>query len=347
MKIETYTDRSGFDALAGEWNDLLKRSAFDTLFLTWEWQRTWWEHLGEGDLFLITVRDNQGHLIGIAPLYRTVSAGGERKLNIVGCVEVSDYLDIIIAQGYEREVYSTLLDYLDSNNEPSNAETAGWDVAELCNIPEISPAHQALAEMAVEHGYQFRTIVEDVCPVIDLPATWDAYLASLDKKQRHEIRRKMRRIEREADVHWYIVDQSRDLAEEIEAFIALHQKSSADKDDFMDEQMKGFFRAVARVLQPPGWLQLAFIEVDGQKAAAMLNFDYADTILVYNSGYDPQHRAHLSPGIVLLAYCIRYAIELGRARFDFLRGSEPYKYRFGAKDTKVYRLLIVRDEDRP
>jgi CelD/BcsL family acetyltransferase involved in cellulose biosynthesis len=336
MKIETYTDLSGFDPLAREWNDLLKRSAFDTLFLTWEWQRTWWEHLGEGDLFLITMRDDQGHLAGIAPLYRTISAGGERRLKIVGCVDVSDYLDIIVAQGREREVYGALLDYLDS------AEMAVWDTAELCNVPEISPVHQALAEMTVERGYEFRTIVEDVCPVIDLPATWDAYLSSLDKKQRHEIRRKMRRIEREADVHWYIVDQGRDLAEEIEAFIELHQKSSADKDDFMDEQMRGFFRAVAHVLQPPGWLQLAFIEVDGQKAASMLNFDYEDTILVYNSGYDPQHRAHLSPGIVLLSYCIQHAIELGRARFDFLRGDEPYKYRFGAKETKVYRLIIVR-----
>jgi hypothetical protein len=282
------------------------------------------------------MRDDQGCMAGIAPLYRTVSASGEKKLSIVGCVDVSDYLDIIVAQGYEGEVYGALLGYLDS------AEMAGWDAAELCNVPEISPAHQALAEMAVEHGYEFRTIVEDVCPVIDLPATWDAYLASLDKKQRHEIRRKMRRIEREADVNWYIVDQGRDLSEEIDAFIELHQKSSADKDDFMDEQMKGFFRAVAHVLQPPGWLQLAFIEVDGQKAAAMLNFDYEDTILVYNSGYDPQHQAYLSPGIVLLAYCIQNAIELGRARFDFLQGDEPYKYRFGAQDTKVYRLVIVR-----
>lgn len=340
MKIETYTDISGFDALRGEWNDLLKRSAFDTLFLTWEWQRTWWEHLGGGDLFLIAMRDGQDRLTGIAPLYRTVSAGGERKLNIVGCMDVSDYLDIIVTQGHEREVYGALLDYLDS------AEMAGWDVAELCNVPAISPAHQALAEMAGERGYEFRTLVEDVCPVIDLPAVWDEYLASLDKKQRHEIRRKMRRIERESEVHWYIVDPSRDLAEEIEAFIELHQKSSADKDDFMDEQMKGFFRAMARALQPLGWLQLAFIEVDGQKAASMFNFDYEGAILVYNSGYDPQHRAHLSPGIVLLAYCIQHAIESGRARFDFLRGDEPYKYRFGARETKVYRLIIIREGDR-
>lgn len=336
MRVETYTELSGFDALAGEWNELLKRSAFDTLFLTWEWQRTWWEHLGEGDLFLIALRDDQGHLTGIAPLYRTTAASGERKLSIVGCVDVSDYLDLPVARGCEGDVYHALLDYLGS------PEMAEWDVAEFCNIPEVSPAHRVLAEIAVEHGYEFHTAVEDVCPVIDLPASWDEYLASLDKKQRHEIRRKMRRIEGEAKVRWYIVDQEQDLGEEIEAFIELHQKSSVDKGDFMDEQMKGFFRAMAHVLQPLGWLQLAFIEIDGQKAASMLNFDYKDTIMVYNSGYDPQRHAHLSPGIVLLTYCIQHAIKLGRARFDFLRGDEPYKYRFGARDTRVYRLSIAR-----
>jgi len=340
MRVETYTGPGGFDALAGEWNDLLKQSALDTLFLTWEWQKTWWEHLGEGDLFLIALRDDQGRLAGIAPLYRTTAASGERKLSIVGCVDVSDYLDLLVARGREWDVYHALLDYLGS------AEMAGWDVVEFCNVPEVSPAHRVLAEIAVGHGYAFRTAVEDVCPLIDLPASWDEYLASLDKKQRHEIRRKVRRLEGEADVRWYIVGQEQDLAEEIEAFIELHQKSSVDKDDFMDEPMKSFFRAMAHVLQPLGWLQLAFIEIDGQKAASMLNFDYQDTIMVYNSGYDPQRYAHMSPGIVLLTYCIQHAIALGRARFDFLRGDEPYKYRFGARDTRVYRLTLARQESR-
>jgi CelD/BcsL family acetyltransferase involved in cellulose biosynthesis len=89
---------------------------------------------------------------------------------------------------------------------------------------------------------------------------------------------------------------------------------------------------------------LAFIELNGEKAAAMLNFDYRDSILVYNSGYDPQKYARLSPGIVLLSYCIQRAIELGRTEFDFLRGAEEYKYRFGAQPTEVHRLLITRNK---
>jgi CelD/BcsL family acetyltransferase involved in cellulose biosynthesis len=141
------------------------------------------------------------------------------------------------------------------------------------------------------------------------------------------------------------VDEERDLAAEMEAFIELHEKSDVDKDAFMDAQMKGFFHAVAQVLYEAGWLQLAFIEVNGEKAATMMNFDYRDSIMVYNSGYDPQQYAWLSPGIVLLAYCIQHAIELGRAKFDFLRGDEEYKYHFGAQPTEVYRLLITRNRE--
>jgi CelD/BcsL family acetyltransferase involved in cellulose biosynthesis len=337
MRTQVYTDATGFAALRDEWNSLLRDSVSDTIFLTWEWQSTWWEHLGEGQLYLIAMRDGS-HLSGIAPLHLTTSDDGLKTLSVVGCRDVSDYLDLIAANGQEEKVYKALLDWLGSDKAPT------WDQADLCNIPAASPTHQLLAEMATARGYQVQTEVEDVCPIIPLPSTWDEYLSSLDGKQRREIRRKIRKAERSGEINWYIVDEKRDLAAEMEAFIELHEKSDVDKDEFMDAQMKGFFHAAAQALHEAGWLQLAFMEVNGDKAATMLNFDYQGSILVYNSGYDPLEYAWLSPGIVLLAYCIQWAIESGRAKFDFLRGDEEYKFRFGAQPTKVYRLLIAKKD---
>ncbi len=337
MKTQVYTDAGGFAALHQEWNPLLRDSASGTLFLTWEWQSTWWEHLGEGELYLIAVRDG-GHLSGIAPLYLTTSDDGLKTLSVVGCRDVSDYLDLIAASGQEAKVYGALLDWLESDEAPA------WDLADLCNIRSASPTHSLLAEMAADRGYQVHTEVEDICPIIPLRATWDDYLNSLSKKQRHEIRRKLRRAEGSGQINWYIVNEEHDLAAEMEAFIELHQKSHVDKDEFMDAQMKGFFHAAAQVLHEAGWLQLAFMEVNGEKAATMLNFDYQDSILVYNSGYNPHKYARLSPGIVLLSYCIQWAIELGRSKFDFLRGDEEYKYRFGAQPTEIYRLVIAKND---
>jgi CelD/BcsL family acetyltransferase involved in cellulose biosynthesis len=339
VKTQVYTDATGFAALREEWNPLLRHSVSNTIFLTWEWQSTWWEHLGEGELYLLATRTDEGRPIGIAPLYLTTSDDGLNELSIVGCRDVSDYLDLIAAHGHEEKVYSALLDWLESDEAPA------WDLADLCNIPAASPTHSLLAKMAAARGYQVQTEVEDICPIIPLPPTWDEYLNSLDGKQRHEIRRKIRKAERSGQVNWYIVNEEHDLAAEMETFIELHRKSHVEKDGFMDAQMKDFFHAAAQVLQEAGWLQLACMEINGEKAAAMLNFDYRDSILVYNSGYDPSEYAWLSPGIVLLAYCIQRAIELGRAKFDFMRGEEEYKFRFGGQPTEVYRLLITRNRE--
>lgn len=335
MQRTVYRNDEGFHALRNEWNRLLQRSAYDTLFLTWEWQTTWWENLGRGELCLIAWHEADGSLVGIAPLFLE-RVNGQPTFAIVGCHEVSDYLNLIIAPDHEEAVCSDLAAWLDGPESPD------WELAHLCSLPEISPVHRRLAGFMRQRGYFVQIEEEDVCPVIPLPATWEDYLAGLNKHQRHEVRRKMRHIQQDADHRWYIVGDEHDLQSEMDRYIELHQKSAQEKEAFMDEAMKRFFHRMAEAMQAAGWLQLAFIEVNGTRAATMLNFDYGDRILVYNSGYDPSVYGPLSPGIVLLTYCIQHAIAAGRQWFDFLQGDEAYKYRFGGEETKVYRMLVTR-----
>jgi CelD/BcsL family acetyltransferase involved in cellulose biosynthesis len=336
MRIEAHFESGGFWALKPEWNDLVHRSRQDTVFLTWEWQSTWWKHLGEGSLLLLGFRaEKDGRLVGIAPLFHTQTDDRQPVLHQIGCRDVSDYLDLIVEQGQEDAVYQALLGYLQE-------EAPAWDLVDLCNIPQTSQTFVRLRDMAESQGLQTLVEIEDVCPIIDLPSTWDDYLMMLDKKQRHEVRRKMRKAEYEANARFFVVGLEQDLQAAMEEFVDLHQRSTPEKDEFMDPKMQRFFFDVAQVLQEKGWLQLAFVEMDGQKAATLLNFDYGESILVYNSGYDPSQFRHLSPGIVVTACSIEYAIALGRSKFDFLRGDEVYKYRFGAQDTEVRRLLIAK-----
>lgn len=336
MRIEFHSEIGGFWALRPEWNDLLHRSRCNTLFLTWEWQATWWKHLGEGRLLLLGFRSEEdGRLVGIAPLFHVQEENGKATLNVVGCREISDYLDLIIERGQEDAVYGAFLDYLEQ-------EAPAWDLIDCCNLPETSLTFTRLQELAQARGYQTRVEVEDVCPVLDLPSTWEEYLMTLDKKQRHEVRRKLRKAELEGKARFYIVESAAEIRSEMLDFIALHQKSTPEKDQFMDPQMQQFFLDAAQVLHERGWLQLAFMEMHGEKAASLLNFDYDNAILVYNSGYDPARFSTLSPGIVIVARCIEHAIALGREKFDFLRGDEVYKYRFGAQNTQVRRLLVAQ-----
>lgn len=346
MELTLYTDASGFTALRSEWNDLLRRSRFDTIFLTWEWQTTWWQYLGavRGPLFILALRE-AGRLVGIAPLYFS-QYDRRNTLRVVGCHEVADYLDFIVEDGRETAVYDAFLDWLVGPTAP------GWEAVDLCNQPARSLAHTVLPDLARARGWVARVIQEDVCPVITLPAAsaeadfdgWETYLATLDKKERHEIRRKLRRLEREApDANVRFVRGSAGLSEHINAFIALHRLSRRDKDAFMDEPMQCFFHAIAAVLAEQGWLQLSFLEVEGSPIASYFCFTYNNEVQVYNSGYDPEAYAQLSPGWVLLARLIQDAIRQGRARFDFLQGDEDYKHRFGGVDEPVFRTLLKRD----
>lgn len=335
MHLETFTDPGGFTALRPDWNSLLTDSAADTLFLTWEWQSVWWQSWGQGDLLLLAARDDDGRLLGLAPLYAAPGEAG-RHLAFVGCVEVSDYLDVIVRHGCEAAVYPLFVEAL-------AARTDGWDALSLCNILATSPTLSYLPTLARGRGWQAVDEHEDVCPVIHLPTTWDEYLAALGKHQRHEVRRKLRRCHAEAQVARRVYTGGPDLQQALEVFLRLHRLSHTDKAEFMDDRMAKFFRAMTVVMAEAGYVELNILEIDGAPAAAMYNFRYRDHLLIYNSGYDPQLRPNLSGGIVLLSLCIQDAIQRGLRVFDFLQGDEEYKYRFGATDLELRHLIIVRE----
>jgi len=367
MKLGIYEDIKGFDALQAEWNALLQRSATNVLFLTWEWQRAWWNAFGEGkspsgsspsgrSLRLLAMRDEIGQLNAIVPLFiqeTSLNANAplpdisvehpavmacaecQRMVHLVGGTEVSDYLDIIAPTEFTREVCATLLDVL--------ADMEDWQILDLRCLPSASPTVLAVAEFARAHGWDVQQAREDVCPVLELPSTWAEYLSlRLNRKQRHELRRKIRRAEQRTQVEMHWMNDAHSIEQGLDIFIQLHQASAPDKEAFMDERMQGFFRAVAHFALERGWLRLSVLRFNGHPVASYLCFDYGDDRLVYNSGFDLSAYADLSPGIVLLGYLIDDAIQRGCKRFDFLQGSERYKYDLGAADTEVLRLLVRR-----
>lgn len=346
LRVQVYgpdASPSGFDLLAGEWNALVRRSRSNTLFLTHEWQTTWWNHLGEGDLWIVAFREpQQGKLVGIAPLYLvTLSQGelaGKRQLNIVGCIEVSDYLDLIVDDEWEEPVYQAFAGWLASPDAPA------FDILDLCNLPDASRTHTTLPALLEGAGWTVRTFQEDTAPQFALPFRYESYLnEQVEKKQRHEIRRKQRRAEREATIGFYLVGPEHCLEAEVDDFVALQRASRVDKSEFMTPAMRRFFQAAARALYDAGWLRLCFLTVNGEKAASLFAFEYNRRFLLYNSGYDPTDaHAHLSPGWVILSYAIQYAIAIGCTLFDFMQGSEAYKYHFGAQDYRVMRVVARR-----
>jgi CelD/BcsL family acetyltransferase involved in cellulose biosynthesis len=337
-----------------EWDALLGRSASNVVFLARQWLGSWWRHFGQGEdcrLQLLVLREEGGALVGIAPLFvarepippvqkytRGVprpgpSGGPVRAVKFVGGTEVADYLDMIAPAERLEQVWGSVLDYL--------LERRGeWDVIDLHSLPEWSRSREVLPRVAEARGLHFDVFAEDVCPVAVLPGEWETYLMSLRKKDRHELRRKVRKLEGRDDSRWYLVPPTDPEAIEraMNVFLELHRRSGADKARFMDEQMEAYFRDMAHALLPTGWLDVAILEMDGQPASAYFSYNYEGRLYLYNSGYDPRFASY-SAGVALLAYRIHKAILQGVRYFDFLRGDEDYKYDFGAKDTYVYRAL--------
>jgi CelD/BcsL family acetyltransferase involved in cellulose biosynthesis len=333
MISQIFQEESIFSIPEDEWNTLVTRSMTNTPFQTFAYQKAWWENLkpGGSKLQSIVIRQNNGQLAAIACLYIT----NEGIVNFNGCVEETDYLDIIAEARHAEEAWLSVFDCLLSNDYPA------WRLVELCNIPAISPSRAILPQIADRCSLTLVESIDEVCPVIDLPASIDAYLQSLDSKQRREINRKQRRA-RGAEAKFHIIGPEDDLDQAVDDFLELLKKSTFEKRDWLNDGRRSLFHTIAHSAQQAGLLQLSFMEIDGQRAAGLFNFDYEGRIWVYNSGLDPEAFGNLSLGVVLTFEAVAWAIENGRFEFDFLRGSETYKYHFGAKDTKIYRLDISR-----
>lgn len=337
MKVQLHTAPDVFAQLADEWDALVDTHDATLFFLRSDWLRLWWKHLGHGDLTVWTVHDTDQSLMGMAPLLID-QQDGKLVASIVGCEDVTDYVDLVYPSDNERatEVLEALLQQVCAPESPR------WDEWQLCNIPETSKTLTLLPALAQGYGLTVEQRVSDVCPIIALPSDYEAYLLTLDKKQRHEVRRKRRRAEAHP-VEWQHTEAGSEFGLEIEKFLALMRLSTSDKAHFLTETGHiDFFRDMGDVLSKRGWLELSFLSIDGHPAAALWYFIYKERIMLYNSGLNPSDFAGLSLGIVLLTLSIEDAIQRKFKVYDFLRGDEEYKFRMGATPTTVYSLTLRR-----
>ena len=332
MNLELHRTAGVFEHLGAEWNALLERGVCRVPFLRAEYQQAWWQHLGGGEwpdaeLLVVSARDDAGRLTGVAPLFAARNSEGRPALLLVGSHAISDFLDLVVEPKDLDAFAEALLDRL-------AADVPGWEVLDLYNLPADSPSRPALARAAAARGWAATEQLLEPSPIIRLPDSWEAYLAMMDKKERHELKRKMRRAEGgEHQISWRMAG-----SEAVETFLEM-MALDPDKARFLTPAMRAQFRAIVEAARANGWLQMTFLEVNGCPAAAYLSFDFGNRLWVYNSAIDQRFSA-LSAGWVLLGNLLRWAIENKRAAFDFMRGGEDYKFRFGAVAEMIYRLQI-------
>ena len=320
-------ERETFSGLGPRWEELLERAAANNIFLSPQWQSLWWNSLADDEEMMLLACLDENDLVGVLPLKRK-----EGHLSFIGSANVCDYMDFVVAEGREKEVHQTIGEYVLGLE---------WKTLELNGVDGKSATMTHLVEYLRGCGVEVTVRPEEVCPTVKLPGSWDEYLSGLSKKDRHELRRKLRRLYSAGDVRYHIAAQCDEFPNDLEVFLRLLEGSRADKAAFMTPRMRRFFENSLNGLAKTDSVRLSFLEVDGERVSATVCFDYDNRYFLYNSGFNTEY-SHLSVGLLLKALCLKTAIETGKTEFNFLRGSEPYKYHLGAVDEVVYTISASR-----
>ena len=314
------------DSCIKEWDGLLNRADSSCIFFS-HWFLTSWHELfsPNRDLVICFIRKNN-QLVGIIPILK-----GKSNLILAGDPELFDYQQFIIEKGMEAEVINAFFDYLSQKD---------WKRFELPSVSNNSQQIKNLMKIAEERSHSIKCEQSAVSPVLELPDSWDLYIASLRKKYRHELRRKIRRIESMGQV--MNISISKPSEKDMDEFFNLMRLTSDAKSEFLTKKIEDFFRLLIRTASERNHMNLSFLEFNSKRVSGCLVFDYQNDFMLYNSGYDFSNR-ELSAGLINKAYTIKQAIELDRSRFNFLKGPERYKYELGGIDTPIYNISITRN----
>jgi CelD/BcsL family acetyltransferase involved in cellulose biosynthesis len=329
MEVRVRRDDAALTDLSGEWLDLWRRDPAASPFHTPQYARAAWEtELGADRALAVIEMRRDAALAGLA----SVTIDVDETLRFLGNEAVTDYLGPISDPADRDAVSAAFIQAIDG---------LAWSAAELFGLAAESGWPEVLARAAKAAGYEVEESQQDVCPRIAPLGTYDEYLAALDGKLRHEIRRKARRLEREAGPYAIRVSDRSTLDADLATFYEMHRSSSGPKGRFMHEDIAVLFTQIARAFEQEGWLRLTWLDIAGEAAAGTFSFAEKGIWSVYNSVYD-HRKGDFAPGMVLMAETIRLATEEHCHVFDMLRGDEPYKYRFGAVDVPLMQLKMKR-----
>lgn len=313
------------DSVEAHWQPDATGMAWNCPFVLPMWLKAWWNNFSQDQAsYLISIR-RANHTIGIAPLLRH-----NQTASLMGDQNVCDSLDFIVASDQTTEFYSTLIHQLRHD---------GITRLELGSIRPDSSAYTGLLPEAEKMGCRVHCKPAETSYELELPDTWDAYLDSLSGKERHEIRRKFRRLERAGRINFRLVDDAAHAKKRVESFIELFKLNRPDKATFMSDQMGAFFRDLAADLAEWSLLKLFFLELNDKPIAAVMCFDYQSTRYLYNNGYDSSYSA-LSAGLLSKVLSIKQSFQAGIHTYDFLKGSESYKRRLGGQPVALYKCRL-------
>ena len=299
------------------WNESYKLSASELPFLSYQWHKAYVETIGAKEKSSIFYDPELKTIIPLTQRSNQFLFSGEQ--------EISDIQDSIGPDSKKEVVWREFLTYCEVNNISDLF---------LTNISEISPTYRIFSSIS-PGKFTIAVNKRDTSPLIVLPKTYDEYLLTLSRKDRHELRRKIRRFHE--DHPNSEIELCEDVPNDLEILISL-MKLDDRKKTFFTPSFEAFFKKIPQLF--PEQVILQILCIDNHPATAIIAFKSKNIFLLYNSGFDQEHFP--GAGFYLKAESIRWAIEHNFEEYNFLRGNERYKYELGGKDSGVYDITIKK-----
>lgn len=331
IAVEVHRGPEAFRTLLGDWQDLFHRS--EALpFLSPEWLEPWWAILApERQPVFLTVREG-GRLIGLLALCEeVVRPFGARRLSFLGERWAgADYLDVLAEKGRFEEVAELLVDRI---------AALQFDVLDLDGLDSRSPSIPILQRRL---GDGLEVTKRFVCPGVELEGGWQKVLAN--SKRADNFKRRLRQLKEVPGFEFRVVSDPSEARAAFDRFLVLHEKrwSSQGGSDAMGRPvLQDFHREAVERLAAAGLLRFEELWAEGGCRASIYGIGAGSTWSFYQSGYDPAW-ARRSVGLVVLGLSLEAAVSRGVSVYDFLRGTETYKFDWATRSLETVRVRSIR-----
>jgi len=329
-----------------EWDSLLEKSVTNEVFLSWEWISSWWEVFKDAsrELYVLSGKNPMGETVGIAPFYlQKQTLFGTHKRNIVRfCSSLEtypDHLDFIAMKEYEHLFSEGVVKYLIQNDKD-------WDLIKLDGVHENAIIKKYLTSENPELKELLITSVPDSnCPYLAIDKSFEDYLKSFSPKKRQTLLRKRRILMNREKAVLKTVNCDEEPEKYIQELFSLHDvraKQKGIKTTFSGEEMHRFHdKAIHRLLKE-GKVVLAFLYKESNALVSYYCIKHNNKYYYYQAGLSHEGERK-SAGSVLLSLLLEEAFREGSREFDFLRGSEEYKFYWTKNSRKDYSLIVRKD----
>jgi len=338
MTVKIIQTDEEFAALEPVWDELFNANANHTPYQSWQWTAVWWRHFGTPGELRVLVAEEDGKVIGIAPLRLKRRLHGFRFRHMaVISGKRADYLDFLVRPGYETAFFRQVMDALNSS-----AESRFFEIRDL---RECSSNASALVTQALRGSRILSLKVTQTCVAVPLPQSWEAFLGTVSKRTRMDIGYDRRLLKRSFATELKIYTTLPDVLTGLDDLIAVHRsrwRREQGAADFDDQKIVAFEREVCEQFAAAGGYRLYVLYANRKPAAALSGVERDDVYYAQVFTHSPEFHKY-SVGNVLMGMAIEDCIQRGCKVLDLTRGEEPYKFRWNGQPTRNLQLRSFRN----